>query len=113
MCCSPVLTQPDFEEKFYLQTDALAYSMGAILSQKGKTSQTLCKCSKPMTHLIAYYSATFTPTEQNYDIYKQELLAIIKSLAHWRPYLEWTKEPFTILTDHTNLQYWKAPRNLN
>jgi hypothetical protein len=23
------------------------------------------------------------------------------------------KEPFTILTDHANLQYWKAPRNLN
>jgi hypothetical protein len=30
-------------------------------------------------------------------------LAIIKSLAHWQPYLGWTKEPFTILTDHTNL----------
>jgi hypothetical protein len=33
MCCSPVLTQPNFEEKFYLQTDASAYSMGAVLSQ--------------------------------------------------------------------------------
>jgi hypothetical protein len=32
---------------------------------------------------------------------------------HWRPYLGWTKEPFTILTDHTNLQYWKVPQNLN
>jgi RNase H-like domain found in reverse transcriptase/Integrase zinc binding domain len=62
---------------------------------------------------VAYYSATFTPTEQNYDIYEQELLAIMKSLAHWRPYLGWTKEPFTILTDHTNLQYWKSPRDLN
>jgi hypothetical protein len=37
----------------------------------------------------------------------------MKSLAHWQPYLEWTKEPFTILTDHANLQYWKALRNLN
>jgi hypothetical protein len=37
----------------------------------------------------------------------------MKLLAHWRPYLGWTKEPFTILTDHANLQYWKAPRNLN
>ena len=25
----------------------------------------------------------------------------------------WTKELFTILTDHANLQYWKSPRNLN
>jgi hypothetical protein len=25
----------------------------------------------------------------------------------------WTKEPFTILTDHTNLLHWKSPRKLN
>ena len=50
---------------------------------------------------------------QNYDIYEQELLAIIKALAHWRPYLGWTKVPFIIQTDHANLQYWKSPRNLN
>ena len=24
-----------------------------------------------------------------------------------------SKEPFTILIDHTNLQYWKAPKDLN
>jgi hypothetical protein len=41
MCYSPVLTQPNFKEKFYLQTDALAYSMGIVLSQRGKNSQTL------------------------------------------------------------------------
>jgi hypothetical protein len=87
--------------------------MGAILLQEGKTSPTLAKHVKPATHPIAYYSATFTPMERNYDIYEQELLAIMKSLAHWHPYLGWTKEPFTILTDHTNLQYWKSPRNLN
>jgi len=29
------------------------------------------------------------------------------------PYLGWTKEPFTILTDHANLTYWKSPQNLN
>jgi len=37
----------------------------------------------------------------------------MKSLSHWRPYLGWTKVPFTICTDHANLQYWKAPQNLN
>jgi hypothetical protein len=55
----------------------------------------------------------FTPTKQNYDIYEQELLAIMKALTHWRPYLGWTKEPFLIQTDHANLQYWKSPQNLN
>jgi hypothetical protein len=105
MCCSLVLTQLDFKRKFYLQTDASAYSMGAVLSQQGRNPPYARKNSKPKNHPIAYYSATFTPTEQNYDIYERELLAIMKSLAHWRPYLEWTKEPFTILTDHANLQY--------
>jgi hypothetical protein len=113
MCCSLVLAQPNFEERFYLQTDALAYGMGAVLSQKRKNSASLRKHTKPKTHPITYYSATFTPIEWNYNIYKQELLAIMKSLAHWQPYLGWTKEPFTILTNHANLQYWKAPRNLN
>ena len=88
--------------------------MDAVLSQRGKhDSHTLAKQRKPILHPTAYYSNTFTPTEHNYDIYEQKLLAIMKSLGHWRPYLGWTKEPFTILTDHANLQYWKSPRNLN
>jgi reverse transcriptase-like protein len=37
----------------------------------------------------------------------------MKSLTHWRHYLGWTKFPFIILTDHVNLQYWKALKNLN
>ena len=37
----------------------------------------------------------------------------MKALAHWRPYLGWTKVLFIIRTDHANLQYWKSPRNLN
>ena len=37
----------------------------------------------------------------------------MKALAHWRPYLGWTKLPFVICMDHANLQYWKSPRNLN
>ena len=68
---------------------------------------------KPVLHPIAYYSATFTPNEHNYYIYEQELLAVIQSIEHWRHYLGWTKEPFTILTDHKNLQYWKSPQKLN
>ena len=114
MCQSPVLRQPDFQKKFYLQTDASAYSVGAILSQEGDTSTpSLVKFKKSVTHPIAFFLATFTPTEQNYDIYKRELLAVMKALAHWRPYLRWTKFPFTIMTNHTNLQYWKSPKNLN
>ena len=114
MCQAPVLRQPDFQKKFYLQTDASAYGVGAVLLQEGDTTTpSLAKFKKPVTHPVAFFSAMFTPTERNYDIYEQELLAVMKALAHWRPYLGWTKFPFTIMTDHANLQYWKSPKNLN
>jgi len=88
--------------------------MGAILSQVADASDTPpAKNLKPKLHPLAYYSATFLPAEKNYDIYKRELLAMMKSLAHWHHYLGWTKFPFIILTDHANLQYWKAPKNLD
>ena len=112
MCSKPVLHQPDFKKPFFVATDASAYGVGAILSQEGESD--LQKPSSPRKlHPIAYYSATFTPTERNYDIYDRELLAVHKALSHWRPYLIWTPEPFTIHTDHANLLYWKSPRKLN
>ena len=36
MCEAPVLIQPNFEKKFFLQVNALAYGMGTILSQEGE-----------------------------------------------------------------------------
>ena len=75
--------QPDIDKQFTLHVDASAYSVGAILLQKGNyTTKTLAQHHKLVLHLVAYYSATFTPTEQNYDIYKRELLAVMKALAH-------------------------------
>ena len=106
------MTQGPF--KYRALSDASAYGVGAVLSQEGESeTPSLSKRSKPTLYPIAYYSATFTPTERNYDIYERELLAVMKALAHWRQYLGWTKEPFTIMTDHANLQYWKSPKNLN
>ena len=114
MCKAPVLIQPNFEKKFFLQVNASAYGVGTVLLQEGETTTpSLEKWQKPALHLIAFYSATFTPTKQNYDIYNRELLAVMKALYHRRPYLAWTKEPFTILMDHANLTYWKAPRKLD
>ena len=83
MCTSPVLRQPNFDKKFYLQVDALMYSVGAILSQEGESlTPTLAKRKTSVLHPIAYYSATFTPTEWNYDIYERELLAVMKALTY-------------------------------
>jgi len=83
MCACPVLAQPDFNKQFYLQTDASAYSVGAVLSQEGEATTFQTKTHKPKLHPITYYSAIFIPAERNYDIYERELLAVMKSLAHW------------------------------
>jgi RNase H-like domain found in reverse transcriptase/Integrase zinc binding domain/Chromo (CHRromatin Organisation MOdifier) domain len=109
MCQQPVLKQPDFTKPFAVFTDASAYGVGAILSQEGGPNAQ----NRTKYHPVAYYSATFTETERNYDVYDRELLAIMKAITHWRPYLIWTKEPFKIFTDHTNLLHWKSPRKLN
>jgi len=111
MCSKPVLTQPQYDKPFIVHTNASAYGVGAILLQEGEINPQ--KPSKPHLHPIAYYSATFTPTERNYDIYERELLAVIKALQNWRPHLAWTPHPFTLITDHANLMFWKHPRKVN
>src|SRR5712672_2775046 len=111
MCSKPVLTQPQYDKPFVVHTDALAYGVGAILLQAGEINPK--NTLKPRLHPIAYYSATFTPTERNYNIYERELLAVIKALQNWRPHLLHTTHPFTLITDHANLTFWKHPRKVN
>ena len=110
MCRRPILRQPDYTLPFFLATDASAYGVGAILLQEGETNP---RTNKPIQHPIAYYLATFSPAERNYDIYERELLAVIKALEHWRPHVAATEIPVTILTDHANLTFWKNPKKVN
>jgi len=111
MCSKPVLTQPQYDKPFVVHTDASTYGVGAILLQEGEINPQ--KPSKPHLHPIAYYSVMFTSTERNYDIYERELLAVIKALQNWRPHLAWTPHPFTLITNHANLTFWKHPQKVN
>ena len=58
-------------------------------------------------HPVGFYSTTLTPVECNYNIYDLELLAIIKSLRHWRPLLAGSLHKIKVFSDHMNLQYWR------
>ena len=108
MVSKPVLQQPNFNKTFYLQMDTLKYGVGVVLSQEGEV-----KHSTPRKwHSVAFYSATFSLTKQNYDAYDLEFLGVLKSIEHWRPYLILTKELFIIKTNHKNLTYWKSPQKL-
>lgn len=47
-----------------------------------------------------YFSCKLSPAKQNYDISNRELLAIKAVLKEWRHWLDGTRHPFTVLTDH-------------
>ena len=69
---------------FFLAMDASAYGVGAVLSQEGELNP---RTQKPMLCPVAYYSNTFTLTEQNYNIYEQEFLGVLKALKYFRPHI--------------------------
>ena len=55
----------------------------------------------------------FFPTERNYEIYDQELLAIIRALKEWRHYIQGSSHTTVIFSDHKNLMYFQEARKLN
>ena len=99
-----VLIHANPNKKFQMETDASSYTYGTVLSQKAEDKK---------HHLVAFYSKSMNPTEQNYRISNKEGLSIIKGLQHWRHWLEGTKEPVCIITNHHNLEYFKNPHPLN
>ena len=104
VCESPVLIHADPEKRFQMETDASSYAYGAILSQKATDNK---------HHPVAFYSKSMTLAERNYGIGDKEALPIVKGLQYWRHWLEGTKEPVRIITDHRNLEYFKDPQPLN
>lgn len=89
----PLLQYPDFSKPFLLTTDASNYAIGSVLSQ-GEIGKDLP---------IAYASRTLNNAECNYSTTEKELLAIVYSVKHFRPYLYGQK--FKIITDHLPLTY--------
>ena len=99
----PVLQVWKFERPAQLEADCSGKAIGGCLSQ----------LVRGVWHPVGYYSATLTPAERNYTIHDKELLAIIKCLKAWKPELMGVHHPFTILTDHKNLEYFVSVRELS
>jgi len=77
-----------------VETDASDFALGCILSQY---------VDKKL-HPVAFHSRKLNSAERNYDIHDKELLAILEAFTEWKHYLEGTKHPITVYTDHQNLQ---------
>ena len=98
---APILASFDPEEKSILKIDALDQALGSCLSQPDAEGQ---------LHPVAYRSRKFAGPELNYDIHDKELLAIVDAFEEWRAYLEGSRHPIMVYSDHTDLSYFTTTK---
>jgi hypothetical protein len=87
MVNTPVLSLPNFDKPFSIETDACATGIGAVLVQEG--------------HPVAYFSKALGIRNQQLSTYEKEFLAVMMAVDKWRAYLQ--RGPFVILIDHKSL----------
>jgi ribonuclease HI len=94
-CCgAPVLASFEWGIPVEVMTDGANKGIGATVSHRYEDGS-----KKP----IGYYSKKLSPAEQNYPTHDKELLAILKTFEHFRPWLHGSKEPIKVWTDHQAL----------
>jgi transposase InsO family protein len=101
---APILMTFDPDKKIVLETDASDYAIGACLNQVDDQGK---------LHPVMYDSRKLSPAELNYDVHDKELLAIVEAFVKWRVYLEGSKYPVQVITDHKNLIYFTTTKILN
>jgi RNase H-like domain found in reverse transcriptase/Integrase zinc binding domain len=94
----PVLQQPHLDCPYTLEVDASKYAMGAILQQLDEVGRL-----RP----VGYDSQTFNNAERSYNIHDREQLAVIRGLLAWRHLLVGSPHKIRVLTDHSNLKYYR------
>ena len=105
---APILTFPDFDKPFLLETDASGKGLGAVLSQKKADGQ---------YHPIAYASRVMNETKQRYHSNKQEFLTlkwVVTEQFHeyLSPYGK-NRNEFVVHTDNNPLTYIFSSANLD
>ena len=71
---APILIHANPDRQFRMETDALNYAYGAVLSQKQADNR---------HHPIGFMSKSMNPAECNYGIPDKEALTIMKGLQNW------------------------------
>jgi hypothetical protein len=74
-----ILQRFDPTKPIILRTDASGFAIAGIIYQFDRF-----RTLRP----VNFYCRQCSATEQNYDTYDQELLAIVETMEQWRHYLE-------------------------
>jgi hypothetical protein len=79
-----MLTLPDLQQQFEIETDASDYAIGVVLTQQG--------------HPVAYHSETHFDIVWKYPTYEKEMYSIVQACRKWKHYI--LGKEMVIHTDH-------------
>ena len=94
---SPVLAYPDHSKPFQLFVDACV----GTSKERGGISGVLCQTIDDRTRPIGFFSRKMRASENFYNPYNSELLAIVRSLDHFKDIIKGTD--ITVFSDHKPL----------
>jgi hypothetical protein len=87
LCSSPVISLPNLQQPFEIETYASDYAVGVVLTQHG--------------HPVAYHSETLSDVVHKYPTYDKEMYSIVQAFLQWRHYI--LGKETVIHTDHKPL----------
>ena len=89
LCSALVLTLPNLQQPFEIETDASDYNIGAVLTQQG--------------HPVAFHNEKLFETVRKYPTYDKEMCSIVKACRQWKHYV--LGKETIIHIDHRPLQF--------
>ena len=93
MASAPVLRHPDFEKPFRIYSDASKHTLGGVL----------CQVKNNKEVVIGYFSRRLSDTEESRSIAERELMAMVESVEHFRPFIYGLK--CTCFVDQKSLKW--------